>query len=170
MKALVIGGTSFIGKRLCERLWEKNWQVTGTTRKTCDLLNLPDKLPYADAVWICAAMTRFIDCESDKLAHRVNVDAPPAIVKLLRKAWQEALKDASFPHFSRIIFLSSEAVYRAPRTLYGEYKWRAETGLRHECDPIIVRLCKVDAATVDDCCDYLIEAAGFPPGIYDWPQ
>lgn len=155
MRALVIGGTSFIGAALKGALWQKNVEVIATTRETCDLLNLPDSLPPSDVVYICAAMTRFIDCEANPLAYRINVDAPLQIAEMCQPA--------------KIVYLSSEAVERANNTRYGTYKALAELGLRTVCKPLIVRLSKVYPDRLGEFCEFLVGLSDRPPGIYHWP-
>lgn len=156
LKALVIGGTSFIGSHLLVHLRKHNAKTQFTTRHTLDLLNVPDELPQADVVYICAAMTRFVECEDSRFAYRCNVDAPTQIAQRCPG--------------SRIVYLSSEAVERAIHTAYGMHKALAEISLRQVCDPIIVRLSKVGPTTVHDCCDFLWRLSAREPGIYHWPH
>lgn len=162
MKALVIGGDSFIGKHLAAALEEAGHSVKTTSRKGdgdlhFDLMEPTKKLPKADAVFICAAMTRFIDCEADPLAWRCNVDAPVEIGR------QYGATN------TQVVYFSSEAVERALHTNYGMHKAMAEMGLRAVCDPIIARISKVTPETVYDLCRWLVElAAAKKPGIYRW--
>ena len=163
LDALVIGADSFIGAGLLRHL---TGNVLGTSRRLdqdsfyLDLLDVPDTLPAAKTVYICAAMTRFIDCEAERTAYRINVDAPISIVRACSTNW---------PAPGNVIFLSSEAVERANATRYGTYKAMAELGLRTVCNPHIVRLSKV--TDLDECCKFLISVADKPPGIYHWkPQ
>ncbi len=155
MRALVIGGNSYIGKRLVVELRKYFSEVVATYHEDYDLLDLPSAQPDIQVVFICAAMTRFIECEDDRRAYRVNVDAPINIAR----AYPEA----------KIVYLSSEAVERALHTNYGMHKALAEMGLRTVCDPVIVRLSKVDPHDLDECCAYLVEVADQQPGIYHWP-
>ena len=155
MRALVIGGNSYLGSALVSGLEAAGWETIVTTRQTCDLLSLPETLPAADVVYICAASTRFIDCESDQLAYRTNVDAPIKIAQLCAPA--------------KIVYLSSEAVERALHTNYGMHKALAEVGLRAVCNPLIVRLSKVIPQRLDKCIQYLVGLTSAPPGVYHWP-
>ncbi len=102
-------------------------------------------------------MTRFIECEDNSLAYRVNVDAPREIAELV--------------HPAQVIYLSSEAVERALHTNYGLHKALAEINIRTVCRPIIVRLSKVSEERLDDCLDFLVglATAGIPGKIYRWP-
>ncbi len=158
LKALVIGGTGFIGSALVCALRERDIDVEYTTRQTLDLLKPIESLPSCDIVYICAAMSRFIECEDNPLAYRVNVDAPREIAELV--------------HPAQVIYLSSEAVERALHTNYGLHKALAEVSLRTVCRPIIVRLSKVSEERLDDCLDFLVGLAsiGIPGKIYHWPN
>jgi dTDP-4-dehydrorhamnose reductase len=152
--AIVAGAGGFIGRGLMTALQARKWQALAATRQDFDLLDLPASVPAVDVVYICAAMTRFIDCEADPLAYRVNVDAPMQIARLT--------------HPAKVIYLSSEAVERALHTNYGQMKALAEMGLRTVCDPVIVRLSKVTPERRQECCEFLAELAEKPPGIYRW--
>ena len=134
MKALVIGGTGFIGSHLVDTLNTAGHKVWFTTRRTWDLAFPGEDLPDSDVVYICAAMSRFIECEDKPMAYRVNVDGPLEVARRTT---------------GKIIYLSSEAVERALHTNYGMHKALAELALRTQCDPIIVRLSKVDGFLVD---------------------
>lgn len=154
MNALVTGASGYIGSALVQRLKPN---VQGTTRKTLDLLELGDLtfLGKPDVVYLCAAKTRFIDCEADHTAYRVNVDAQIEIAT----------------HFAgaKIVFLSSEAVERALHTNYGMHKALAEMGLRAVCNPIIARICsKVSDSTLPNLVNWLVGLADVKPGVYRW--
>lgn len=154
MNALVTGASGFIGKALTERLKP---DVIGTTKRTLDLLEIGDlnRFDKPDVVYLCAAKTRFIDCEDDARAYRVNVDAQ--------------IELASFWGHCKIIYLSSEAVERALHTNYGMHKALAEMGLRTVCNPIIARICrKVTADTLPQLVDWLVDLSKVKPGVYRW--
>ncbi len=155
MRALIIGGNGYIGSQLKGALENIFWEVTATYREDYDLLNLPSVQPDIDVVYICAAMTRFIECEDDARAYRINVDAPINIAKAYPQA--------------KIIYLSSEAVERAIHTAYGMHKALAEIGLRTVCEPVIVRLSKVEPHKLAECCTYLASLSDHRPGVYHWP-
>lgn len=158
-KALVIGASGFIGKGLADYLWNHGFEVTGPRREALDLLNLPDQLPWAHVWYICAAMSRFIECEDQRAAYRVNVDGPVEIGR----------RSNINKYVPRVVYLSSEAVERALHTNYGMHKALAEMGLRAVCSPIIVRLSKVTPERLKDCCAYLASLAEAEPGVYHWP-
>ncbi len=160
MKALVIGAGGKIGANLLKALEGAGHEAVGVTRKFLDLTALPQDIEAvigsADVIYICAASTRFIDCEADPDAYRVNVDAPVEI------ATQYKFSGAT------IVYLSSEAVERALHTNYGMHKALAEMGLRAVGNPVIARLSKVDPWSMDDACDFLVKLANAKPGVYRW--
>ena len=140
MRALIIGIDGKIGRALEERLTRLGWEVIGTSRRPeqrkkvwpLDLEHLKglEDLPSCDHLFICAAMTKYADCQKNpEQARRVNVDAPIAITR----------------HFSpcgaHIVFLSTNAVFNgtvpqqlsdsdtAPTSFYGRSKADAEKEL-----------------------------------------
>lgn len=152
MRALVIGVDGAIGAALAPALAADGWRVAGTSRRgrpgalPLDLMDVPDavSLPAADAVFLCAAMTRQADCRDDPVrAARVNRDAP------LR------LAEAVAGRAGRLVFLSSSAVFdgRAPRrgaadppcplNDYGRMKAEAEAAVLATPGGTVVRLTKV---------------------------
>jgi len=122
MKAIVIGGDSFIGSRLVDMLAERGHEVIRTSRRMdrdalyLDMLD-HGYLPECDVAFICAAVTKFIDCEYQPDAYRVNVDAPVAIASELET------------RRSLVVYLSSEAVEKALHTAYGMQKALTEAAL-----------------------------------------
>lgn len=154
MKYLVTGASGYIGSALAQRLKP---HVNGTTRRTLDLLELGDLtfLGKPDVVYLCAAKTRFIECESDHAAYRINVDAQIELAS----------------HFAgaKIIYLSSEAVEKALHTAYGMHKALCEVGLRAVCTPVIARICsKVSDATLPSLVNWLVGLAEARPGVHRW--
>ncbi len=158
LRVLVVGGTSYIGSALVSALRSRRIETDYTTRESVNLLHPIKILPIYDVAYICAAITKFVDCETNPDAFRVNVDAPREIAECLLPA--------------RIIFLSSEAVERALHTNYGMHKALAEINLRTVCKPIIVRLSKVSEERLDDCTDFLADlaTAGEEGKCYHWPS
>lgn len=159
MKALVVGGAGYIGSALVCALRGRGIETDYTTRQTLDLLAPIQARPGFDIVYICAAITRFIDCERNRsVAYRTNVDGPLRVAKAFLPA--------------AIVFLSSEAAETAGNTEYGAFKRTAELNLRTVCDPIIVRLADVRKYGLDECCDYLVGLAfnGEPGEVYYWPN
>lgn len=157
MRALVIGGGN-IGPNLAAALVADGHRVLHVTRAHVDMRDVPhdvrDRLGDHDVVFICAAKTKFIDCESDPDAYRVNVDGPIEIAK--------RYKDA------KVVYLSSEAVERGLHTNYGMHKALTEIGLRAVCDPTIARIAKVDKDSMSSVCGFLVGLAKKNPGVYRW--
>ena len=158
MKAMVIGANGKIGSALSKALEVAGHEVMRMTRKEIDLLELPnifDKFGHVDVVYLCAAMTRFIDCEDNDQSYRANVDAPIGIALQVR-------------HYAKVIYISSEAVERALHTNYGMHKALAEIGLKTVCNPVIARISKVDPWSMENLCQFLILLAGETGGLYRW--
>lgn len=160
MRALVIGGDSLIGKELVRQLEARGEQVVKTTRKLgrADAvffdMNHPI-VPACDVAFICAATTKFIDCESDRDAYRVNVDAPISIATQMAERRGKA------------VFFSSEAVERALHTAYGMHKALAEIGLAGIGNAIIARIGKTTAENVENVCQRVLALATIgKPGLY----
>ena len=138
--ALVIGGGGLIGSALSNALSQLGIHVMLTSRRNTppeiflDLVSVPlnlERLPKIDVVYLCAAISRFEDCERfPLLARRVNVTAQ---VELARHFFLQG---------ARVIFLSTNAVFDGrheapvedqlvnPGSLYGELKSDAERELR----------------------------------------
>jgi dTDP-4-dehydrorhamnose reductase len=155
MKTLVIGAGGKIGSALVGALREAGHEVQGTTRKELNLLDVPETLAFQpDVIYICAASTRFIDCETDPQAYKVNVDGPIEVAKRFG--------------YAKIVYLSSESVDKALHTNYGMHKALAEIGLRAVCDPRIARLGRVDPHTMSGVCNFLVGLADSKPGVYHW--
>ena len=131
-------------------------EVLGATRDVLDLLAPGDlsRFGQRDIVYLCGAKTRFIDCESDPTAYRINVDAQLTLAR----------------HFglSKIVYLSSEAVERALHTAYGMHKALVEVGLWGVCTPRIARLAKVTPDRLQACCDWIADLPRKPAGVYRW--
>lgn len=152
MRALVVGIDGSVGAALATALAADGWSVAGTSRRgrpdalPLDLaggLGEADRLPAADAVFLCAAMTRQAECRADPVrAARINRDAP---VRLARAAAGGG---------GRLILLSTSAVFdgRVPRrpaedapcplNEYGRLKAEAEAGVLAE-GGTVVRLTKI---------------------------
>lgn len=160
MKALVIGGDSFIGVRLADALRANGHEVACTTRRVGRNavffdMRYPIGVPRCDVAFICAAMTKFIDCEIDLEAYRVNVDAPINIAR--------QVSDMG----GKVVYFSSEAVEGALHTAYGMHKALVETALVGIGNAIVVRIGKTDEANVESLCRRVIALAVIgTPGLY----
>jgi dTDP-4-dehydrorhamnose reductase len=153
VRILITGVNGKIGSRLALFLSPFH-KVTGTTRNTLDLLEPGDLSRFGtqDKVYLCAASTRFIDCERDPNAYRVNVDAQLEIAS----------------HFKTAIYLSSEAVESALHTAYGQHKALCEVGLRAVCKPVIARIGRVTDENLPKLLNFLGTLLDAKPGVYRW--
>ena len=139
-KVLIIGVDSTIGKALVEKCVQSKLSWWGSSRHNkpqgeriffLDLsLELPNELPSADTVVLCAAKTQVAFCEANsKESRKVNVDAPFQLARYYSG------RGAS------IIFLSTSLVFGgksafanwdqplSPETEYGRQKADAEKSL-----------------------------------------
>lgn len=161
--ALIIGSRGTIGKALVKALRDNGFKTFESDRASLDLRAIPSNYAarfeanaeaHIDIVYICAAKTRFIDCEADSDGYQINVDAPMELARQF--------------HWAKIIYLSSEAVERALHTNYGMHKALAEMGLRTVCEPVIARLSKVDPWSINHACAFLVGLASADSGVYRW--
>jgi nucleoside-diphosphate-sugar epimerase len=116
---LVVGGDSFIGSALAQRL-----NAVATTRRKnrpdrpfFDLLH-PDFLPQAEVTYFCAGICGFMACETNPKAWDANV-----VGNVKAAAWQVKNR-------GKVVLLSSAAVETQPETAYGGYKLATEIGFR----------------------------------------
>lgn len=154
MRALVVGVDGKIGQALTSALDARGIAWHGTSRRPgnssqvrfLDLeqpIDLGD-LGDVDVAYLCAALTGQVRCSADpQRARRINVDAPLAIGRILRR------------HGARTVLLSSNAVFDgsrswrtedepvSPETEYGRTKAEAERGLLDLGNTTVLRLTKV---------------------------
>ena len=151
-KYLILGSNGYIGQALAEVMEEMGCDVSALSRQDFDVTGeVPVEFANHDAVFMCAGMSKFIECEEDRMAYRVNVDAPLAIARCSNK----------------FVYLSSDVVERALHTSYGLQKALAEVGLLAIGNTVIARICKrVNRANIASVCKALVELASKPPGLY----
>lgn len=93
---LVVGGDSLVGGHLFSSLIKHGHKAYATTRRKDSLsdqrvyLDFEDYASFeppadVDYVYIVAAATNYDRCETDPLAHRINVELIPAFIKHLLK-------------------------------------------------------------------------------------
>jgi len=159
VKALVVGGNSFIGMRLFDLLADRRMSAGFTTRESVDLRANDWSPPTdVDAIFWLAAVTRFIECERNRDAFTVNVRAPLWAARRLRANQQ-------------FIYVSSEAAESAIHTAYGLHKALVESSLPFAfCKPKVASISKVTHAVRDECCLFLISLLDRPTGFYRWPS
>lgn len=151
-KYLIIGANGYIGQALTEVMEEMGCDVSALTRQDFDITGeVPAGFDAYDAVFICAGMSKFIECEEDRMAYRVNVDGPMAVARAVKK----------------MVYLSSDVVERALHTGYGLQKAVAEVGLLAMGNVVVARICKrVNRANIVSVCKALVDLAGKPSGLY----
>lgn len=151
-KYLILGANGYIGQALAEVMEEMGCDVSALSRQEFDITgDIPSDFANYDAVFVCAGMSKFIECEEDRAAYRVNVDGPMALAAKVPK----------------MVYLSSDVVERALHTGYGLQKAVAEVGLLAMRNTVVARICKrVNRANLILVCKALVELAGKPPGLY----
>lgn len=124
--AFVIGGDGGLASVFIPLLTDNGWRVTTTTRRPVaapplflDLEQiplLPDDAAYRGGVmFLLAAVTKVVDCEGSAATWRINADAP---VELARQGIRLGM---------HVVFVSSDAVERAPHLAYAKQKAYAES-------------------------------------------
>jgi dTDP-4-dehydrorhamnose reductase len=124
MQSLIVGVDSKLGQALGKEMTNQKLDCTGTSRRGngihLDMMepDLTNIRPSYDVVYILAAITKVVDCESlPAMAWRVNADAPVTIARWAAVAG------------AHTVFLSSDAVERAPNLVYSRAKAYAELGM-----------------------------------------
>lgn len=128
MRALLIGGDSFVGQGLDAELRLRGHVVLPTTRRhshaiglgwpLLDLAQPVNDLPDGDVAFVVAAVTKFRGCEGNSESYRVNVDAPIDIARIMAQR-------GGF-----CVFVSTDAVEWCGSTAYARQKALAEIGVR----------------------------------------
>lgn len=153
-KILVIGIDSLLGRRIAAAAASLKDSVAGTSRRQgsgwipLDLERRPldlAGLPVADIAFLCASMTELAACR-----------AQPARARLINVEAQEALARHLAGQGTRVVFLSSNAVFSGekpmmradqathPKGVYGKLKAEAEQRLLAVGERVsVVRLTKV---------------------------
>lgn len=171
MKALVIGGDAKLGVALRNILMIEDHgkhSVLYTTRRKIgrysidagaiglDMLHpnwsaLGDAISRVTNIYIIAAVTKVVDCESDPNTWRVNADFPVALAIGSRYSGKERASDP--PH---VTFMSSDAVERAPNLVYSRQKAYAETVVLQNSG-CVIRSARITDDNITDLCDALIQ-------------
>ena len=174
MRTLVVGGDGMIGHALVEGLRRREHEVLYTSRRDpegrvgavyLDLLDpqLPEVFmdgadPLTQPVmYLVAAVTGIMRCETDSETWRVNADAPAALARQAARTrgWST-------------VFVSSDAVERAPQLKYALQKAYAETAVLGY-GGCVVRPGRVAPERVDDLVTTLVGVGeDFRPGLVRW--
>jgi len=126
LDALIVGGDSFIGAALLERLSRRaeSTAVIGTTRRRGSSklyfldLRVPIPVPPARVTYLLAGITKFKQIESDlHAAARVNITGNIAVASYQRRRG------------GRIVFMSSSSTEHEPMHEHGMLKFAAEIAL-----------------------------------------
>jgi dTDP-4-dehydrorhamnose reductase len=154
----VIGGDGLVGMALRQELQRRHLAWQATSRKVGAFPSWPDPvfldlaaidwqyLPMitSGTIYLVGAMSKFVDCESNPLSWRVNVDAQIEIA-------QHYVQTGAF-----IVFISSEAVEKAGATAYGRQKAHVESYLR-TVPAAIVRPSRISSEDVEDFAGMVVD-------------
>ena len=160
---MVVGSDGAVGAALSAHLLALGVSVYRTTRRIgqqdgkmhLELTEPVGSLPEVDVIFFCAGVARFIDCETQEAAYRVNVDAPMEIARSMPRGL--------------FVFLSSDAVQKALHTNYGMHKALAEMGLRALPRAAVVRLGRVQQDDLPQLCERLaVIGAQGKAGLFMW--
>ena len=167
---LVIGGDGLVGSALRSKLNSRHlaWQATSRRAIPTEAWPGPVLLDLAAIDWqylpmitrgtvyLVAYMSKFIDCESNPLAWRVNVDAQ---IELARQYSR---------HGAFVVFISSEAVEKAGGTAYGRQKAHVESYMR-TIDAAIIRPSRIPPNRVDYFAKVVVDiGVERKPGLMRW--
>ena len=154
MRCLIVGVDGSFGGALSRSLRNRGHEVVATTRRReragglfLDLAAPLPPLPQAEAVVICAAMTRLEECRRyPELAHRVNVEAPLEIGRAFTQAGARVLLLSTSAVFGCLAPQVEESSRPIPRSEYGRSKAEAESRLLELGSQVsVLRLTKVVA-------------------------
>lgn len=168
MKHLVIGGRGLIGSALCYLLRAREIDYVATTRRnpegkevhydlaTSSVDDLKEAISseFFDVVYLVAAMSKFADCEGNKVAWHTNVDAPLEIVRA---------------RIGFCVFVSSDAVENMSHTAYGRQKAHVETALFGHGRAAVVRPSRIPTDRSMEVAGLLIDVGiKAIPGLTRW--
>jgi dTDP-4-dehydrorhamnose reductase len=152
MRCLIVGVDGSFGGALSRSLRSLGHEVVATTRRReragelfLDLVAPLPPLPRVDAVVICAAMARLEECRRyPELAHRVNVEAPLEIGRILTQAGARMILLSTSAVFGCLAPYVEESARPMPRSVYGRIKAEAESRLLELGSQVsVLRLTKV---------------------------
>lgn len=166
MKYLVIGGDGLVGSALVNYLQGAGHLVYKTSRRSVnshvtDLhLNLIDlsrfKIPDVDVMFLVAAVTKVVDCEADPSIWQINADAP---VELARRAKNRSV---------HTVFISSDAVERAPNMIYSKQKAYVESFVL-ATEGTVVRPSRIPPDQVGSLVELLVKLGSkYIGGLHRW--
>lgn len=158
-RAIVSGGTGFVGRFVVERLLEEGYAVTVTGRSppADDCFSQPVKFvtdhlePDEDHTQILSGADYFVHCAFDHVPGKYRGgegDDPAGFCRRNLDGTMARFRDAKAAGIKRVVFLSSRAVFGdqvpgaaldeltepRPNSLYGEVKLACEHGLAELAD------------------------------------
>lgn len=130
MRALVVGGDSRIAGYLRDELLVSHEVVATSRRGAPDVwfdLERPCELPTADVAYLCAGVTKFLECaQNEDRARLINVtNTLKAVASLVERG-------------ARVVYLSSSAADTLQDSAYGRLKLEAERGLLAHGDHVAI--------------------------------
>ena len=129
-KVLVTGSSGFIGRKLTEKLRQKNIEVSEFSRKNDrDVTKKEDfaALPKADTVFHLAAVSGYKDCsENTNLAYEVNVEGTVNILEYCRRAGAKLIFPSTYVYDQPYDQTKTESSATKPTTHYSFTKFLGE--------------------------------------------
>lgn len=176
MKALVVGARGLVGTALMKQLNESSVSSpVGTVRRPDSatvgnylVLDLAKPETFAgvlrafnyEVMYLVAAVTKVVDCEAEpQKTWRVNADAP---VDLALRAFNRAVP-------ARVVFISSDAVERAPNLNYSRQKAYVESVVLAR-GGVVVRPSRIVSEKLDSLIGLLLTLGRDGQGLYRWPK
>lgn len=145
-KVLVIGSSGLVGSALMDVLVEKEYDVIGTNSKSLDLSNwfdirifLAKTMP--DEIYLPAAITQVDRCETDPLAHKVNVDGVRTILNWAGGRVKVIFFSSSYVFSGKSDCGRGYSVWDIPHPLqiYGTQKLLSEAATLKYPDNLVIR-------------------------------
>lgn len=129
-KVLVTGSSGFIGRKLSEKLRQKNIEVVEFSRKQeKDVTRMEDfkDLEPVDTVFHLAAVSGYKDCsENTNLAYEVNVGGTVNVLEYCRKAGAKMIFPSTYVYDQPYEEVKTETSVGKPTTHYSLTKWLGE--------------------------------------------
>lgn len=129
-KVLVTGSNGFIGRKLSEKLRQKNIEVIEFSRKNgLEVTKKEDftALPKTDTVFHLAAVSGYKDCsENTNLAYEVNVNGTNNVLEYCRRVGAKIIFPSTYVYDQPYEEVKTEVSACKPTTHYSQTKWLGE--------------------------------------------
>lgn len=129
-KVLITGSSGFIGRKLSEKLRQKNIEVIEFSRKQeKDVTRMEDfkDLETVDTVFHLAAVSGYKDCsENTNLAYEVNVKGTVNVLEYCRRVGAKIIFPSTYVYDQPYEKLKTETSACKPTTHYSFTKWLGE--------------------------------------------